>query len=293
MNFHPFPIFIPHPSRKFQLKLQGPGQSSFGPAFLFLNGPQRRALCAFYAYARSVDDIADDPALDKESKLAGLAAWKAEIESLFSGGGDRAGSIPGLKKAVSTFPLKKEHFLLVLEGVGRDLDKTAYSTIAELEDYMYKVASAVGLACLAVFGYEDEKAGEYARNLGYAVQLTNIIRDAHQDALTGRFYLPASDLQRFGCSTCDLLDFNYSPSFIELMSFEAGRAGAYYARARALINPAGKKKLFGALVMAAIYETLLKKITASGFKIKHGKIRLNKFEKIKALYTAWRNYAQI
>ena len=61
----------------------GPGQSSFGPAFLFLNRPQRRALCAFYAYARSVDDIADDPALDKEGKLAGLAAWKAEIESLF------------------------------------------------------------------------------------------------------------------------------------------------------------------------------------------------------------------
>ena len=207
--------------------------------------------------------------------------------------GVRTGKIPGLKEAVSIFPLKKEHFLLVLEGVSMDLDKTAYSTVSELEDYMYKVASAVGLACLAIFGYEDEKAGEYAKNLGYAVQLTNIIRDARQDALTGRFYLPASDLQRFGCRPEDLLDFNYSPNFIELMNFEAGRAGAYYARARALINPAGKKKLFSALVMAAVYETLLKKITASGFKIKRGKIRLNKFEKIKALYRAWRNYAQI
>ncbi|HAF95799.1 MAG: hypothetical protein A2X34_00695 [Elusimicrobia bacterium GWC2_51_8] len=269
----------------------GPEQSSFGPAFLFLNRPQRRALCAFYAYARSVDDIADDPALDKESKLAGLASWKMEIESLFSG--READKIQGLKEAISIFPLKKEYFLLVLEGVSQDLDKTAYATVSELEDYMYKVASAVGLACLAIFGYKDESAGEYARNLGCAVQLTNIIRDAREDALIGRFYLPASDLQRFGCRPEDLLDFNYSPNFLELMDFEAGRAGAYYARARALINPAGKKKLFSALVMAAIYETLLEKIKTSGFRIKRGKIRLNKFEKIKALYAAWRNHAQI
>ncbi|MCX5786468.1 MAG: squalene/phytoene synthase family protein [Elusimicrobia bacterium] len=265
--------------------------SNFSAAFMFLGGAQRRALSAFYAYARAVDDIADDPAPDKSKKLAALASWKMEIEALFSGEG--TGTIQGLKEAVSTFPLKKEHFLLVLEGVSRDLDKTAYSTIAELESYMYKVASAVGLTCLAIFGYEDQRAGEYAENLGYAVQLTNIIRDAREDALAGRFYLPSEDMRRFGCRANDLLDLNYPPNFIELMSFEAGRARAYYAKARALINPAGKKKLFSAFVMAAVYETLLEKITASGFRVKRGRIRLNKFEKMKALYRAWRNYAQI
>ncbi|HAH32654.1 MAG TPA: squalene synthase HpnD [Elusimicrobia bacterium] len=267
--------------------------SNFSAAFMFLGGARRKALSAFYAYARAVDDIADDPGLDKSQKLAELSVWKMEIDTLFSGEGIRAVKVPGLKEAVATFPLKKEYFLLVLEGVSQDLDKTTYSTIAELENYMYKVASAVGMACLAIFGYDDQKAGEYATNLGYAVQLTNIIRDVREDALAGRFYLPAEDLQKFGCHANDLLDFNYSPNFIKLMSFEAGRAGAYYAKARALINPAGKKKLFSALVMAAVYETLLKKIAASDFRVKRNRIRLNKFEKTKALYSAWRNYAQI
>lgn len=270
----------------------GPGQSSFGPAFLFLNRKQRRALGAFYSYARAVDDIADNQGLDRETRRGALAAWRAEIEDIFCG--RQTSAAQELREAVAAFPLlKKEHFTLLLDGMGADLDKAEYATLAELEDYMYMVASSVGLACLAIFGYEDAQAGQYARNLGYAVQLTNIIRDAAADAQAGRFYIPAEDLRRFGCGRAELLAAKASPGFTALMEFEAGRAEGYYAKAQALINPAGKNKLLCALAMAGLYKALLRKTAASGFKSAGGRIRLGRLETAAALYGAWRDYAQI
>jgi phytoene synthase len=270
----------------------GPERSSFGPAFLFLNGAQRRALGAFYRFARAADDIADEPGRERQSRLSDIAAWRGEIDRLFLTG--KSGAAPELAKAAADFPLlKKEYFHLLLDGVTDDLDKRAYATIAELEGYMYKVASSVGLACLAIFGYDDARAGEYAKTLGYAVQLTNIMRDAAEDAGAGRIYLPAEDLARFGCEKRDLLSPTATEGFTKLMAFEAARAAAYYARARELINPSRKKQLFSAMAMAGLYEALLRKLSAAGFKSAGPRMRLGKLETAAALYRTWREYAQI
>jgi phytoene synthase len=267
--------------------------SSFRPAFFFLNADRRRALSAYYGYARAVDDIADDPALDAARKTALLEAWRGAVERIFSGtpGGDQLER--ELAWAAEKFPLKREHFLLVLEGVTLDLKTKEYARYAELEHYMYRVASAVGLACLAIFGYEAPSAPELAEKLGYAVQLTNIIRDAAEDLAAGRVYIPAEDLRRFGCSPADLGGSNYPPNFIELMKFETARARKLYAEALALAEPAAKRPLASALVMASLYRELLQKIERGGFRIKEGRVRLCPGEKLKALLKAWRDYSRI
>ena len=267
--------------------------SSFGPAFFFLSPARRRALSSYYGYARAVDDIADDPAMAPADKAARLEDWRKTIERIFAGGPADGALERELALAVKAFPLKPEHFLLVLEGVALDLKKTDYATYADLERYMYRVASVVGLACLAVCGYEAPGAGRLAEKLGYAVQLTNIIRDAAEDYAAGRVYLPAEDLARFGCAAADLGGSNYPPNFIELMKFETSRARALYTEALAQADPAWKKSLAAPLAMGGLYRELLRKIERGGFRIKEGRVRLNRAEKAAALLKAWLDYLKL
>lgn len=270
-----------------------PWGSSFAPAFLLLDKEQRGALSAYYGFARAADDIADDPAAPAEEKRARLAAWRDGVEGLFSGQVPDTPLARDLARAIEAFPLKKEHFLLVLEGVEMDLEPRRFATLRDLEAYMYRVASAVGLACLAVFRYEEDSGPLLAERLGYAVQLTNIIRDAAEDHAAGRVYLPEEDLERFGCRPEDLGGSNYPPNFIELMQFEAERARGFYAGALALAAGGQKRRLAPALAMGALYRELLEKMARGGFRIKEGRTRLSGAEKLRALYRAWQDYRRI
>ncbi len=239
-----------------------------------------------------MDDIADDPELAAGEKAARLASWREAVERVFAGA-PQGGMESELARAAGLFPLKKEHFLLVLEGVSLDLTKKNYATFSELEDYMRLVAGAVGLACLAVSGYDAPGADLLAEKLGFAVQLTNILRDAAQDYAAGRIYLPAEDLARFGVPPRDLGGSNYTPNFIELMRFEAARAEEFYAGALAKAEPRQKRRLAGALAMRGLYRELLAKLARRGFRVKEKKLRLNSAEKIKALFSAWNDYRRI
>ncbi|MHB0995769.1 MAG: phytoene/squalene synthase family protein [Elusimicrobiales bacterium] len=267
--------------------------SSFGPAFLLLDGPQRRALSAYYAFARQADDIADDTAAPAAEKRARLAAWRAGVEGLFSGEVPDTPLARDLAAAIAAFPLERGHFLLVLDGVESDIAPCQPRTMAELEGYMYRVASAVGLACLAVFGYRAPRAAMFAEKLGYAVQLTNILRDVAEDAAAGRAYLPAEDLERFDCVPADLGGSNYPPNFIELMKFEGDRAEALYAEALALAEPASARSLLPALAMARLYRGLLAKMAGRGWRVKESRVRLNRAEKGAALLRACLDYLKV
>jgi len=266
--------------------------SSFGPAFYFLQADQRRALSAYYGYARAVDDIADGPG-EPAVKAARLEAWRGALARIGSGAPAEDPLETELAWAMKYFPLGPEHFLPVLEGVTRDLAPEPFPAMPDLERYMYRVASVPGLACLAICRYEDEQARRLAEKMGYAVQLTNILRDVAEDHAAGRVYLPEEDLARFGCAPVDLGGFNYTPNFIELMKFEAGRARELYAGALALAAPGPKRRLLPALVMCALYRGLLGKMERGGFRVKEGRIRLNAAEKFIALLKAWRDYAEI
>ena len=263
--------------------------SSFSPAFLFLEPEKRRALSALYGFARAVDDIADEPGAAPEKKEAALAAWKARLEDLFAGGPPRNSLEADLIWAAGRFSMRLENLLLLLEGVGMDARPAGFGDLEALKAYMYRVASAVGLSCLEIFGWRGEKASAYAENLGYAVQLTNIIRDVFEDARAGRVYLPAADLARFGCSPSELENSIYPRNFVELMRFEAERARAFYAAAGALAAAADGRKILPALIMGRIYAALLDKLEKRGFRTAGGRVRLDAFEKFRAVCAAWKD----
>ena len=176
--------------------------SNFYYAFMLLPAERRRALYAVYAFCRFVDDIADDESVAEPAEL--LRRWRDELERAYGGNPARAVS-RALADASRRFNIPRRHFEEVIAGVEMDLARKRYETFQELRLYCYRVASAVGLICIEIFGYTNPAACQYAERLGIAFQLTNIIRDVSEDAARGRIYLPLEDLARFGVTEADIL----------------------------------------------------------------------------------------
>jgi len=173
----------------------------------------------------------------------------------------------------------------VIDGMAMDRAQQRYADFADLERYCHRVAGVVGLMSAEIFGHEEASTAGFARDLGIAFQLTNIIRDVGEDARRGRIYLPQEDLARFGVSASALLRAREEPGFGALMAFEVERAGAWYDRAMAQLAPRDRKAQRASLAMAAIYRTLLDEIARDGYHVLDRRIALTPLRK---LWIAWR-----
>ena len=169
-------------------------RSSFYYAFILLPPERRRALHAVYAFCRFIDDIADDESIREPALL--LKRWREELDRVYAGTPTRALS-RALADSAQRFNIPRELFEEIIAGVEMDLSRKRYQSWQELEPYCYRVASALGLICIEIFGYRNPSAKSYAENLGLALQLTNILRDVREDAERGRIYIPLEDLERF------------------------------------------------------------------------------------------------
>ena len=241
-------------------------RSNFFFAFLTLPRRRRDALYAVYAFCRTVDDIAD-LGTDPVAQRAGLARWRAEVARCYDGGMPEHPVARQLAVAVREFRLPRAALEAIVDGCEMDLTRTTYETAEELDPYCYRVASAVGLCCIEIFGYTDPRARDYAVSLGMALQLTNIIRDAGVDAARGRVYVPQADLKRFGVTNDDLRAGRYGPPFVALMEHQAARARRFYADARAAFPAADARSLVPAEIMGRIYYALLEEIEARRFRV--------------------------
>jgi phytoene synthase len=262
---------------------------NFYPAFRLLPGDQRRAMCALYAFMRVADDLADAPG-DAASRRGPLEAWRRQL------GGALAGDYrhplhPALHHTVTCYGIPRAYLDAVLDGVGMDLDTHRYATFADLYPYCYRVASAVGLCCIHVWGFADDAAVPYAEAAGVAFQLTNILRDLGEDAGRGRVYLPQEDLDRFGYGADDLCAGRRDDRFRALMRFEVGRARAYYDAASGLgrlLSPPGRAVY---LMMSRTYRGLLDAIERRDYDVFSGRVRLGRFHKLwlaaRALPVRW------
>ena len=259
--------------------------SSFYYSFLFLPPARRRAITALYAYCREVDDIVDEmqePAVAQ----AKLAWWDQEIGRLYAGDPQHPVT-RALAPHLAAFGIRRESLLLVLEGMAMDLRQNRYLDYATLARYCHNVAGVVGELSAGIFGISDERTCEYARKLGLALQLTNIIRDVGEDARRGRVYLPLEDLQRHGVKAADLLAGRYVDGYLPLMRFQAQRARGVYAEALAALPATDVRAQRPGLVMGAIYATLLDEIEREGFRVLHQRIALTPLRK---LWIAWRTW---
>jgi len=259
--------------------------SSFYYSFMFLPPPRRRAITALYAFCREVDDVVDE-VRDPEVANVKLAWWRRETALVFAGQPTHPVAIE-LQGIVGEFELPEAHFQTVIDGMAMDLAQHRYLDFTELELYCHRVAGVVGLMSAEIFGYVDPATKGYARDLGVAFQLTNIIRDVGEDARRGRIYLPQDELQRFAVAPSALLRGEYSPEFRHLMRFQAARAQTWYERAFAQLPAQDRKAQRTGLVMAAIYRTLLDEIALDGYKVLDRRTSLTPLRK---LWLAWRTW---
>src|SRR5262245_48344133 len=173
--------------------------TNFYYSFLVLPQEKRRAILAVWDFCRAVDDAVDETgAEDVQTAARELARWRGELAAAFNGGTPETQQGRALAPFVQRFGLPRGSFEALIEGVEMDLGSRRYDTFDDLYQYCIRVASAVGLICLEIFGYRDPRSRQYAVDLGVALQLTNILRDVPVDLERGRVYLPREDLRRHG-----------------------------------------------------------------------------------------------
>jgi len=283
--------------------------SSFYASFLLLPSEKRRAMYALYAFMRHTDDLADEPA-PADVRRAALATWREAVEDALRDQGSEivAGGqwpvvsesnaksrnpeiskspislpfslLPALADTVEKYRIPQKHLMAVIEGVAMDLEPQPFETFKALETYCEHVASAVGLACIYIWGFRGPEALEPARQVGVALQLTNILRDLKEDAEQGRVYLPLEDLRACGYSVEDLQRGVINDSFFRLMKMEMERAEQFYRGGNALfpLLESDGRRIFG--LMTDTYHSLLKRMKQQPEVVFQRRIRLGTLTKI-------------
>jgi 15-cis-phytoene synthase len=241
--------------------------SNLAMAFILLPRAKRDAMSALYAFCREVDDVADNEAVAVAQRRVQLAAWREDVRRACGTETPRFTVNRELQSVIHQYRLPYEHFDALLQGVEMDLDLNRYENYEALEVYCYRVASAVGLLSIEVFGYRDPACRQYAVFLGKALQLTNILRDVQSDARRGRIYLPLSELARFGVAPEEILRLEYSPRFYNLANSVAERARGFYQQARATLPAVDRRAMVAAELMGSVYGSLLRKLEAQRFNV--------------------------
>lgn len=260
-------------------------KSNLAFALSCLPEQRKRDMISFYAFCRVVDDIADDPATDPESKGRELERYKQGVLDGALSGDPVLDEVVGLP-AKYGFPA--QWLAEIIDGVTSDLNKARYRTIEELLAYCYKVASVVGLVSIEIFGCRDPRCRDYAIHLGYALQLTNIMRDVGEDARNGgRIYLPLEDLQRYGVTEDEIMAGQSSDRFVRLMDAQYERVRGYYQQAQTALPPEERPRLVASEMMGRIYSGILEKLKRHRYPVFTERCRLHPLHKGLILLTFW------
>lgn len=234
---------------------------NFAYGIMVLPKPKRQAIAAIYAFARNVDDVADGE-LPPEEKRARLEELRAALD------GDGADPVfVALRDASEHFRIPRAPLEALIDGGLQDIVQSTYADFADLRGYCEKVAGAVGLACVPVYGSDDT---EHAMTLGIALQLINIIRDVDEDRQLGRVYLPQDELTAF-----EVDELAPCPEFRELMAFQADRARTYLAEGLRLLDSLDRRSSLCVGTFAGLYRETLDRIEAGGFDVFGEKMRLS------------------
>ncbi len=265
-------------------------KSNFSLSFSFLRKDEREAINSVYAFCSYIDDIVDSSPSNDEKivkiKKDRLRWWEDVVEKIYRDEIKNPAIAP-LISVIKRFSIPKQHFLTLIDGCRQDLSKKRYETFEELKKYCYGVAGSVGLISIEIFGHKYEDTKKYAINLGYALQLTNILRDVKQDKDRGYIYIPQEDLKRFDYSEEELINEVYNNNFVELMSFETKRAREYYHKARSYLHPGERTNTAAAEIMDAIYYRLLEKIELNEFNVFGKRVKVSNLHKLLIALKHW------
>jgi len=264
--------------------------TNFYYSFLVLPPAKRRAIVAVWDFCRAVDDAVDEPqesgaGSDDASLKAVLARWRHEVDCCFGRSEPLTEEGRRLKPHVVPFNLARVPFDDLIDGVAMDVGDRRYETFEDLYQYCLRVASAVGVICIEIFGYRNAASRDYAVALGVALQLTNIIRDIPTDLANGRIYLPLEDLRRFNCSDDDLHE--ASPSVRALLEFECRRARSFYQKSRSTLPPEDAVSLVAAEIMGGIYLAILEKVERRNYDVFSEVVRVPRPKRAMIAASVW------
>jgi squalene synthase HpnC/squalene synthase HpnD len=262
-------------------------RSNFYYAFFLLPKSRRDGIVALYAFMRLIDDVADGDD-DLAAKQRGLANWRAALDAAVTGSDRAAGSLPtgaasvlpALVDTMRRYNMPARYLHDLISGAEMDLTVQTYQTFDRLREYCYRVAGTVGLTCTHVFGFNDPRALDLAEKLGLAFQLTNIIRDVHDDYALGRVYMPEEDLERYGVSAQDLGRSEATLGVRELLRFQADRAWQCYDEGAALLNLIDPESHATLWLLTRTYSALLARIESLDFAVFGERVRLSRAEKM-------------
>jgi 15-cis-phytoene synthase len=266
--------------------------TNFYYSFLVLPPEKRRAIVAVWDFCRAVDDTTDEPKTATPEQE--LARWRSEVAALFDGRAPETPQGQALVPFVRQFGLPRDSFEAIIDGVEMDLGGRRYETFADLYQYCIRVASAVGLVCLEIFGYRDPAARQYAIDLGVALQLTNILRDVPEDLRRGRVYIPREDLRANGVTEADLEKESDEATGVvrstkvkALLRQQAARAREYYARAARELPSTDAQRLVAAEIMGAVYRAILDRIEQRDYDVFSSVVRVPRPRRALIAATTW------
>jgi phytoene synthase len=253
---------------------------NFYYSFRLLPADRRRSMCALYAFLRHTDDLADEPGA-AATKQAALDRWRLDLDRALDGEPDAWPGLPALAETVHRHGIPRVYLHEVITGCVMDLHPRPFQTFDDLRRYCYHVASAVGLCCIHIWGFESDggRAERLAETCGLALQLTNILRDVREDAHAGRIYLPLDDLRRFGVAADDLAAERLTDPVRRLLAFEGQRAYDSYRQAAplvSLVSPVGRPVL---RAIVGIYRALLDEIARRDYDVLTERVALSPWRK--------------
>jgi len=251
-------------------------KSNLALAFISLGRERKRDITVFYAFCRVIDDIADSSELHVVERRVRLAKWRQMLHATAQ---DEPLLARDVRRLIAKYSLPPAMLEEIIAGVEMDLSTMRYPTFEDLRVYCYRVASAVGLVSIEIFGYRNQRCKQYAIELGLALQMTNIIRDVGKDMQNGRIYLPQEDLARFHYSETEMMQRHYNERFVQLMEFQARRARQFFANAAAALPVEDRRAMTPAEIMGSVYRGLLRRIELDKFRVFEKDYQLNKMEK--------------
>lgn len=254
--------------------------SNFGLGIRLLPRDRRRAMSAVYWFSHTADQIADGPGSAGE-RLAGLGALRADLERALAGAPPDA-CWAALADTIARYQIPVPLFHQLVDGVGRDLETEVFETWDDLRGYCYGVASVVGLISLRIFGGHGDKSERAAEELGYALQLTNILRDLREDAARGRWYVPKRESSRFEVTPEAVAEGKAEPGFERLVSFQAERARAFYASGARLYPCLPRSTRACPAALAGVYRALLESVADDPRRVLDGRVALSPLAKVRA-----------
>ena len=256
-------------------------KSNLAFALNILPRERREDMVIFYAFCRTMDDLADDPGVAQEDRARSLDAWQHGITHGFETPDQFQREVISLRDRRQ---IPNELLVAIIHGCRMDLQPQRFETWEKLSEYIWKVACAVGLVSIRIFGCTDPASEHYAVALGHALQLTNILRDIDEDlANGGRIYLPMEDMARFEYTEQDLVSRTRDKRFLALMTYEAERAEGFFLQAAEALPAADRRALVPAKIMGEIYQLLLGKMRNDRFDVFTKRYRISKARKLAIL----------